>query len=76
MRIPFYYLTEQLKNQLDYQVIAAPSTEVSLARPRFLLSGQQPETSRLYVTKRTKTELSAGNLPASSAILSVYDLKQ
>lgn len=70
MRIPFYYLTEQLKNQLDYQVIAAPSTEVSLARPRFLLSGQQPETSRLYVTKRTKAELSAGNLPASSAILS------
>ena len=73
MRIPFYFLCEQLQGDTNFQVSVVPASSVSLGRPRFLLTGQAPEPDRLYVRSLTEPVPAQGAVPPSSAILTALE---
>ena len=69
MHIPLYYLIDQLGNDPVFQILSPTATDSPLPRPRFLLSGQNPEPNRLYVVNAGWSASDVSNVPASSVIL-------
>ena len=51
MRIPYAYLIEKLQASHQFHEFSVLSQDHRLPRPRFLLSGQTPDTGKLYVCR-------------------------
>ncbi len=71
MRIPFEYLINNLALDSFSQIIGQPPLISTVTRPRFYLSGSNPEPGRLYISSTIPAECS--KLPSSSAILIAED---
>ena len=69
MRIPFYYLMEQLQEHPELQILSPSNGEIPLSRPKHLSLGHTIEPGRLYVTHADILPEELGSIPASAAVL-------
>lgn len=73
MRIPYYYLTDQLREYREFQVLSPVGGEVLLSRPKFLLPGQTPDPGRLYIVPANQQHTLPASVPVSAALLAARE---
>jgi len=70
MRIPFYYLAEQLQDHPEFQILSPAAADTALSRPRHLFPGQTPDPGKLYVIRSDTLPDAPNDIPSSTAVLS------